>query len=524
MYKIVYFIMSSVFAINLQAQSQFGVKLNTEEAYDGYILFENTQNTYLINNCGEILNTWDGVNQTDNHTKFTVDGTMMYIRNNAVLEVDWDGTILNFVTHGDQNLLLEYESILLPNKNYLCLGRRAFTLAQFEAVGYDPGIGFPSQVDVVVELDRNTGQIVWEWNIIDHMIQDSNPSANNYGDISENPQLLNAGAINTVDWIFTESFMINGMDYNPELDQIALSVRKLGEVVVIDHSTTTEEAKGSTGGKYGKGGDILYRWGNPMNYGRGTVEDRVLYFQHNPNWITEGSHKGKLIIFNNGLARPNTSVNYSSIPIISTPVDEDGFYTIMNNAAFGPEEPDVNYDRNDTDSQFFSAYTSGAEVMPNENIYVTLGQEGRLFELNTAGDVVWEYIVKWDDYIFRSEKYSKDHPIFEGKDLTPIGTVEQPSTNYVCDLYTAVEDDLILDHVSVAQNFYQPEIVNISNLLQTDLNMKLFNMQGQLLKEINLDRQDGVVELYGMENGYYVLQIIDKESKGSKSFKLALVR
>ena len=103
--------------------------------------------------------------------------------------------------------------------------------------------------------------------------------------------------------------MINGMDYNVELDQIALSVRKISEVVIIDHSTTTEEARGSSGGRYGHGGDILYRWGNPQNYDQGNASDRTLYYQHNPNWIEHGEHKGKLIIHNNGLDRPGTSFN-----------------------------------------------------------------------------------------------------------------------------------------------------------------------------------------------------------------------
>ena len=55
----------------------------------------------------------------------------------------------------------------------------------------------------------------------------------------------------------------NGLDYNSALDQIALSCRGMNEVYIIDHSTTTEEAVGHTGGNAGKGGDILYRWGNP---------------------------------------------------------------------------------------------------------------------------------------------------------------------------------------------------------------------------------------------------------------------
>ena len=61
-----------------------------------------------------------------------------------------------------------------------------------------------------------------------------------------------------VDWLHT-----NGIDYNAEYDLIVLSVPRMNELWVIDHSTTTEEALGSTGGRWGKGGDLLWRWGNP---------------------------------------------------------------------------------------------------------------------------------------------------------------------------------------------------------------------------------------------------------------------
>ena len=511
-------------SVSLTAQPELGVKLNTEEAFDGYILFENLQNTYLINNCGEILNTWIGINQTDNHTKFTVDGTMMYIKNNAVFEVDWDGNLINTVTHGDPDLLLEYESILLPNKNYLCLGRRAFSLAEFLAEGYDPGNAFPSQVDVVVELDRVTGEVVWEWNIIDHVIQERDPNMNNYGVLADNPQLINTDAVNTVDWNFTESFMINGMDYNPELDQIALSVRKIGEIVIIDHSTTTEEAQGSTGGRYGKGGDLLYRWGNPMNYNRGTQDNRILYFQHNPNWITEGPHKGKLIMFNNGLARPNTDVNYSSIPIIDPPIDAAGNYMIADGEPFAPLVPNINYDRNDTGTQFFSAYTSGAEVMPNQNIYVTLGQEGKLFEINPDGEIVWEYLVKFDDYIFRSEKYAKDHPIFADKDLTPQGTVELPTSDYACVLYTSVEDELLPDLISISQDFYQPWMVHIHNLKSERIQIALFDLAGQLINTWEMNGNEKTLDLQEYANGTYIVKLFSQDKRIQKSAKIVLVR
>ena len=67
---------------------------------------------------------------------------------------------------------------------------------------------------------------------------------------------------------------MNSVAYHPELDQIVLSVLGFSEIWIIDHGTTTAEAAGHTGGRSGKGGDLLYRWGNPRAYRAGSAVDQ----------------------------------------------------------------------------------------------------------------------------------------------------------------------------------------------------------------------------------------------------------
>ena len=117
---------------------------------------------------------------------------------------------------------------------------------------------------------------------------------------------------------------MNSIDYNPALDQILLSVRGNSEVWIIDHSTTVTQAAGHAGGRCGKGGDLIYRWGNPAAYGRGAQSAQQLIQQHDARWIPAGlPGAGHITIFNNGYDR-----GWSSIEEIAPPIDAAGRYTL----------------------------------------------------------------------------------------------------------------------------------------------------------------------------------------------------
>ena len=197
-------------------------------------------------------------------------------------------------------------------------------------------------------------------------------------------------------------------------------------------STTTAEAATHSGGNSGKGGDILYRWGNPEGYNNGSVSDKQLFGQHDVQWIKDTLiDGGKIILFNNGQGR-----GFSSIDLINPPIDSNGDYYLTNNT-FGPINPEWIYtDSNPTD--FYSSYISGVQRLPNGNTLICDGAHGTFFEIDSTKSQVWKYINPivngipttqgntippsdngWENPTFRCTRYSPNYPAFINQDLTP---------------------------------------------------------------------------------------------------------
>jgi hypothetical protein len=191
------------------------------------------------------------------------------------------------------------------------------------------------------------------------------------------------GPFSVADWLHT-----NSIDYQAELDLILLSTPNLDEIWVIDHSTTSAEAASHSGGRWGKGGDLLYRWGNPARYGRGAKSDQKLFAQHDATWLS-GPNAGRILVFNNGQGRPEGS--WSSVVEITPPFDPKRGFVCEEDAPFGPLEPDWTYTA-DTPEDFYASFISGAQRLENGNTLICSGPDGRVFEVTPEGRTVWEYL------------------------------------------------------------------------------------------------------------------------------------
>ena len=421
---------------------------SNEDVLDGYLLMapEFSTKTYLINREGKIVHTWTsthiqglGVYLLENgnlfrscssalNWNFTHGGAGGYVE-----LFDWNGTVIWEFEYVSDNYCMHNDILPLPNGNILIGAWERKTSDEVIAAGGDPQIqrGKDLLIDHIIEVQPNGskgGNIVWEWHVWDHLIQDYDSSKENYGVIKEHPELIDINSDRIIrnffgwgmsSYIFYREFRsydfchLNSFDYNEELDQILISVRNLNEIWVIDHNTTIEEAASHSGGRYGKGGDILYRWGNPEHYAAGTSDDQQLFAQHDARWVKAGCPgAGHIAIFNNGIGRPG--LDHSSVIEIIPPLNDDGTYCKENGHAYGPEEPVWEYSYNHP-FIFYSLMCGSVQKLPNGNIFICSGwRRGLFLEVNHEKEIVWSYVnlrpFPGINNVFKFQWYPVDYP------------------------------------------------------------------------------------------------------------------
>jgi hypothetical protein len=370
---------------------------------EGQILYAPMWNTitYLIDSTGQVNHTWPSSFFPGVAVWWLGDGTILrtirvgdFVTAGAgggVQKVKWDGTIEWDFRYNTNGYLSHHDVKTLPNGNVLLIAWETKTRSEAIAAGRNPNYVnnqglMPDHIIEVKPTGPTSGDIVWEWHVWDHLIQDYDSSKENYGAVGDHPELvdINYATSTMTDWLHT-----NSIDYNKQFDQILVSVPNFGEIWVIDHSTTTEEAAGHTGGNSGMGGDLLYRWGNPQAYRAGTSPDRKFFWQHDATWIKPGCPgQGHILVFNNGLNRPGT--DYSSIDEIVPPVNESGHYYRENDSAYGPSAQTWMYSA-DPPSSFYVSHLSGAQRLSNGNTLICNGESGKIFEVTPEGTTVWQY-------------------------------------------------------------------------------------------------------------------------------------
>lgn len=430
-----------------------GLLLDDAEATPLYTLISPLTSTssYLIDGRGRVVNEWrsdffpgassyllDNGHLLRTGRAFNLDFQGFGGDGGIVEDFDFAGQKTWEFRYSSPTFVLHHDIARLPNGNVLMLAWEKVTQQDAIAAGRDPatiaqGELWPDKIIEVKPTGPTTGDIVWEWRAWDHLVQDFDSTKPNYGSVAARPERIdvNYNIAGVADWMHS-----NSIAYNERLDQIMISVRSFDEIWILDHSTTTAQAATSSGGRSGKGGDLLYRWGNPRAYKAGTLADQKLFKQHDAHWIADGlPGAGNVLVFNNGLARP--SGNASSVDELVLPVvDNSGKYP-RSGATWGPVAPAWSWSAT-VPTSFYSAFVSGAQRLPNGNTRICGGWLGLCFEVAQNGRRVWGYNnpialgqamhqgdVAANNWLFRAPAFAADDSALRGRTLTPREPLER---------------------------------------------------------------------------------------------------
>ena len=139
----------------------------------------------------------------------------------------------------------------------------------------------------------------------------------------------------------------------------------------------------------------------------------VLSHQHAPTYVAPDH----VLLFDNGAHRYGQGASYSRIVEVDLATNQIVW-------EYRGEPP----------LAFYSPLISNAERLPNGNTLICEGSAGRLFEVTSRHEIVWEYINPFftpgaraagggpdeaSNAIFRAHRYGPEHPAFQDKDLDP---------------------------------------------------------------------------------------------------------
>jgi len=523
---------------NSKAQYTVGlINYDKPKVSEGYNLFYPLlqNDVYLVDNCGKLVNTWSDSGHTPGSSVYllpngnllktsslgfgTMSGFTVFAggAGDRLHLKDWDNNTLWTYTISDEFNRMHHDIVPLSNGNVLILAWERKLADEAIDAGRDPGTVTTGEIwtDYIVEIEpvgADGGNVVWRWDIWDHLVQDFDASKSNFGDISQLGKINLNYRPDESDWLHT-----NALSYNEELGHILLSVPGWDEIWMIDHNTTTEEAAGEAG-------DLIYRWGNKEAHGMGS-DNSLLHFQHDPHWIEQGLDEtdpdyGKIIVFNNKFAEDHSAVNIIA-PVWNA---TNGEYEKNADGSYAPETYEQTITApNPTD--IFSELLSSVQKLPNGNFLICSGDERKVLEITAENEVVWEYVnpialigpIEQGTenpnplQLFRFNRYAPDYAGLAGKDLTPGDFLESNANSELCDTETSVFDYFETSGIDIYPN-PSAAIVNINGLVGNNT-LSLYTINGKLIESVESNNAQYQFDISHLQSGYYLLSLNNKHYK-----------
>ena len=193
-----------------------------DELYQGYLFWHQADElatdvvnyAMLLDTKGKVVHRWDTDLNGGGHTSYLLkSGGLLrtgirdrrYVVGQPVAATDtlqitdttgqavWELSAKNIHFNGNK-ITFHHDMLPMPNGNILILIYEEISPREAAAAGWTAGKGKTVWSDGVLEikpdLEKNSHEIVWYWRFIDHMIQDQDAKAANYGVIADHPEKI----------------------------------------------------------------------------------------------------------------------------------------------------------------------------------------------------------------------------------------------------------------------------------------------------------------------------------------------
>lgn len=286
------------------------------------------------------------------------------VNNYAVAELDWNGKIVwSWAGENNKGAHQHHEISRLSNGNTLILANKIHAI---------PGFKLSEIIDdAIYEVDAK-GKIVWSWLASEHL--------NEFGFTPEQLELVR----NTdhADYLHFNNARILGANkwfdagdarFHP--DNIIVDSRQANFIAIIEKKT------GKVVWNLGPNYSESPNGSNPFLGGNGKLPRPVdqLSGQHDAKIIAKGlPGAGNILVFD----------NHSDAGYPDTTLKSIGRSRILE---IDPSTKQIVWEYS-PGASLFSSRTSLARRLPNGNTQITEGQTGRVFQITSQGEIVWEYI------------------------------------------------------------------------------------------------------------------------------------
>ncbi len=345
------------------------------------------KSAYLTSKTGDRLKTWNFDLNLGNDLELMPDGSVIGIfkpetvsfsfggYGGILQKYDSRGSLLWEYEVNSENELMHHDFEVLPNGNILILVWEKFSEDKALDLGFN-GLG-PIYLEKLIEFAPESQTIAWEWRSVDHLIQDHDSSASNFGIVAKHPEKIN---LNYSKKENGDLMHANGLFYDPKRDVVFISVNFYSEVWVIPHQYDNLKSKTELG-------DLIFRFGNPETYGG--EGQRLFFNNHHPSLVTHNPNSlDNFLIYMNGYNEEQSKVYEFLLP------------PIFDLNALNWTSPEIIWTF--TDSDLFSGKISGAFRLPNGNTLICEGDFG-YWEVNRSGKVLWKFegeTTFWRGYVY----------------------------------------------------------------------------------------------------------------------------